>query len=102
MRCNWAGILQRKISRHGVSIIWLRQIPRQLHPEQTVLVCSFLTVGRTRITEAWVPNLATELRESGVDIILDKWDLSEGHDDSSAFMDLPPSLRAMCLKPSTR
>ncbi|WP_444894992.1 SEFIR domain-containing protein [Microbulbifer sp. SSSA005] len=36
--------------------------------------------------EEWVLNLSTELRESGVDIILDKWDLKEGH-DSNAFME---------------
>jgi len=36
--------------------------------------------------EAWVLKLATELRESGVDAILDKWDLKEGH-DSYAFME---------------
>jgi hypothetical protein len=30
--------------------------------------------------EQWVVNLATELRESGVDVILDKWDLREGQD----------------------
>ena len=36
--------------------------------------------------EEWVLNLSTELRESGVDIILDKWDLKEGH-DSKAFME---------------
>lgn len=30
--------------------------------------------------EAWVIRLATELRESGVDVILDKWDLKEGRD----------------------
>jgi hypothetical protein len=37
--------------------------------------------------EAWVLNLATELREqNGVDVILDKWDLKEG-DDSIAFME---------------
>jgi hypothetical protein len=30
--------------------------------------------------EEWVINLATLLRESGVDVILDKWDLKEGHD----------------------
>lgn len=30
--------------------------------------------------ESWVLNLATELREVGVDVILDKWDLKEGHD----------------------
>lgn len=36
--------------------------------------------------EEWVLNLATELRESGVDVILDKWDLKEGH-DAYAFME---------------
>ena len=30
--------------------------------------------------EQWVLNLATELREVGVDVIFDKWDLKEGHD----------------------
>lgn len=36
--------------------------------------------------EEWVVNLATELREAGVDVILDKWDLKEGH-DAIAFME---------------
>ena len=36
--------------------------------------------------EEWVVNLASELRESGVDVILDKWDLKEGH-DSNVFME---------------
>lgn len=36
--------------------------------------------------EQRVINLATELRESGVDVILDKWDLKEGH-DAVAFME---------------
>jgi len=36
--------------------------------------------------EQWVVDLATELRESGVDVILDKWDLREGH-DAVAFME---------------
>lgn len=36
--------------------------------------------------EAWVLQLSTELRESGVDVILDKWDLKEGH-DAHAFME---------------
>ena len=36
--------------------------------------------------EQWVVDLATELRESGVDVILDKWDLKEGH-DAFAFME---------------
>ena len=35
--------------------------------------------------EQWVVKLATELRESGIDVILDKWDLKEGH-DAHAFM----------------
>ncbi|MGR8978878.1 MAG: SEFIR domain-containing protein [Gammaproteobacteria bacterium] len=30
--------------------------------------------------EAWVVQLAIDLRESGIDVILDKWDLKEGHD----------------------
>jgi hypothetical protein len=36
--------------------------------------------------EQWVVDLATELRESGVDVLLDKWDLKEGH-DAVAFME---------------
>ncbi len=36
--------------------------------------------------EQWVINLATDLSESGIDVILDKWDLKEGH-DANAFME---------------
>lgn len=36
--------------------------------------------------EQWVIDLASRLRESGVDVILDKWDLKEGH-DTLAFME---------------
>ena len=36
--------------------------------------------------EAWVIRFATELCESGVDVILDKWGLKEGH-DGHAFME---------------
>jgi hypothetical protein len=36
--------------------------------------------------EQLVLRIATELRESGVDVILDKWDLKEGH-DAFAFME---------------
>lgn len=36
--------------------------------------------------EQWVIDLASELIESGVQVILDKWDLKEGH-DSVAFME---------------
>lgn len=36
--------------------------------------------------EQWVIDLATELVNSGVDVVLDKWDLREGH-DSIAFME---------------
>lgn len=36
--------------------------------------------------EDWVLNLATELRENGVDVTLDKWELKEGH-DANAFME---------------
>ncbi len=36
--------------------------------------------------EDWVLNLATELRESGIKAILDKWDLKHGY-DASVFME---------------
>ena len=36
--------------------------------------------------EEWVLNFAIALRENGVDVILDKWDLKEGH-DAIAFME---------------
>jgi hypothetical protein len=36
--------------------------------------------------ETWVLRLATELRDAGIDAILDKWDLREGH-DAYAFME---------------
>lgn len=36
--------------------------------------------------EAWVIQLATYLEESGIHVILDKWDLKEGH-DAHAFME---------------
>ena len=36
--------------------------------------------------EQWVLDLSTELVNSGVDVILDKWELREGH-DSIAFME---------------
>lgn len=36
--------------------------------------------------ESWVLNLASRLREDGVDVVLDKWDLKPGH-DSLHFME---------------
>jgi hypothetical protein len=36
--------------------------------------------------QKWVLSLATDLREHGVDVILDKWDLREGN-DAHAFME---------------
>ena len=36
--------------------------------------------------EEWVLRLGTELRENGVDVILDKWNLKEGN-DANAFME---------------
>ncbi len=36
--------------------------------------------------ENWVLRLATDLVEAGVDTIIDKWDLKEGH-DATAFME---------------
>jgi len=49
--------------------------------------------------EQWVLDLATELVESGVDVILDKWALREGH-DSVAFMEkmvTDPSISKVAL-----
>ncbi len=40
----------------------------------------------SREHEQWVVDLATQLRESEVDVILDKWDLKEGQ-DAVAFME---------------
>jgi SEFIR domain len=34
----------------------------------------------------WVIDLSTQLRESGIDVILDKWDLKDGH-DVNVFME---------------
>ena len=53
-----------------------------------------MTAPRLFISYSWsspaheqtVIDLATELRDSGVDVTLDKWDLKEGH-DSVAFME---------------
>src|SRR5438270_13112282 len=36
--------------------------------------------------QQWVLDLATQLRENGVDVTIDKWDLKEGH-DAIAFME---------------
>jgi len=50
--------------------------------------------------EAWVLQLAEDLRESGVDVVLDKWDLKEGH-DAHAFMEKmvtdPEIKKGVCL-----
>ncbi|WP_440960843.1 SEFIR domain-containing protein [Paenibacillus nitricinens] len=40
----------------------------------------------TLVHEEWVLSLASRLRENGVDVVLDKWDLKEGH-DVYAFME---------------
>ena len=51
------------------------------------------------VHEQWVLDLATELRESGVDVILDKWDLKEGH-DAIAFMEkmvTDPSIKKVVI-----
>jgi hypothetical protein len=48
---------------------------------------AFISYSWTSAQHAeWVVQLATQLRESGVDVILDKWDLKEGH-DAVAFME---------------
>jgi hypothetical protein len=47
----------------------------------------FISYSWSNLThEQWVIELANELTESGIHVILDKWDLKEGH-DSLAFME---------------
>lgn len=42
---------------------------------------TFISYSWTSASHAeWVLRLATELRENGVDVVLDKWDLKEGND----------------------
>lgn len=52
--------------------------------ENPKLFISYSWSDRTH--EQWVIDLASELTESGVHVILDKWDLKEGH-DAVAFME---------------
>ncbi len=49
--------------------------------------------------EQWVLDLASELVSSGIDVVLDKWDLREGH-DAIAFMEkmvTDPSISKVAL-----
>ncbi|WP_413525256.1 toll/interleukin-1 receptor domain-containing protein [Photobacterium phosphoreum] len=49
--------------------------------------------------EQWVIDLSTELTESGIHVILDKWDLKEGH-DAFAFMEkmvTDPSVKKVAM-----
>lgn len=49
--------------------------------------------------EQWVIKLASDLRDSGVDVILDKWDLKEGQ-DAHAFMEkmvVDPSIEKVAI-----
>ncbi len=49
--------------------------------------------------EQWVLMLSTELRESGIDVILDKWDLKEGQDaiDFMEQMVKDPNIKKVAL-----
>ncbi len=48
---------------------------------------AFISYSWSSDTHAdWVLDLATQLRENGVDVTIDKWDLKEGH-DAIAFME---------------
>jgi hypothetical protein len=48
---------------------------------------AFISYSWSSVThQEWVLTLATRLREDGVDVSLDKWDLKEGH-DALAFME---------------
>jgi hypothetical protein len=49
--------------------------------------------------QEWVLSLAGQLRENGIDVILDKWDLKEGH-DANVFMEkmvTEPGIRKVIL-----
>ena len=55
--------------------------------QQTTSPRTFISYAWSSPThEAWVLSLASRLREDGVDVILDKWDLKPGH-DSITFME---------------
>lgn len=48
---------------------------------------TFISYSWSSLThESWVLNLASRLREDGVDVVLDKWDLKPGH-DAYVFME---------------
>lgn len=55
--------------------------------ENQTAVRTFISYSWSSPThESWVLNLASRLREDGVDVVLDKWDLKPGH-DAYAFME---------------
>lgn len=57
------------------------------HPSAPPNVRAFVSYAWSSPThEAWVIQLASRLREDGVDVILDKWDLKPGH-DAHQFME---------------
>jgi hypothetical protein len=65
------------------------------HPPKVFISYSWTTQEHMQ----WVIDLATELRDNGVDVILDKWDLREGH-DAIAFMErmvIDPEIRKVVL-----
>jgi hypothetical protein len=65
------------------------------HPPKVFISYSWTTQEHVQ----WVIELATDLRNSGVDAILDKWDLKEGH-DALAFMERmikDPEIRKVVL-----
>lgn len=56
-------------------------------PHSTRSPRAFISYAWTSPThESWVLQLSTRLREDGVDVILDKWDLKPGH-DAHVFME---------------
>lgn len=58
-----------------------------MNAESPTPVRAFISYSWSSPThESWVLSLATRLREDGVDVILDKWDLKPGH-DAYAFME---------------
>lgn len=60
---------------------------REPFRESIAVPRAFISYSWSSLThESWVVELATRLREDGIDVILDKWDLTPG-DDAHAFME---------------
>ena len=62
----------------------MKQVAEHSQPNPVRAFISYSWSSPTH--QSWVMTLASRLREDGVDVILDKWDLKPGH-DAHAFME---------------